>query len=216
MSHSVPAERTPSPSCTGPASSGARSANGTSTKARSHMRGWGTTRSDSLTTRSPTSRTSTSRVLGPHRSRRMRLPRRALRCWPSQSTRRRAARTRTAHRGSFRRDARTPGRSSSPHRGPASGSHAAARITHARPVDQQPYRTASSRSNPPARPRPAPQGRPLSRQASADLATSPISLEKIAVDDSRAFPYRLGVRRVPSARDVINLRSASSSDRDAT
>ena len=49
-------------------SSGARSPSGTRTKPRPHMRGWGTTRSGSSTCSSPTRRTSTSRVRGPHRS----------------------------------------------------------------------------------------------------------------------------------------------------
>ena len=48
---------------------------GCSTKRRSHMRGWGTTRSGSSTTRSPTSRTSASRVRGPKRTVRTRCGR---------------------------------------------------------------------------------------------------------------------------------------------
>ena len=55
-----------------PTSSGARSARGAITKRRSCMRGWGTTRSGSSTSRSPTSRMSTSSVRGPHRSPRTR------------------------------------------------------------------------------------------------------------------------------------------------
>ena len=49
-------------------SSGARSASGCSTNRRSHMRGWGTTRSASSTRRSPTKRTSASSVRGPKRT----------------------------------------------------------------------------------------------------------------------------------------------------
>ena len=57
------------------AQSGSRSASGTSTKARSAIRGCGTTRSGSSTRSSPTSSTSTSRVRGPQRSARTRLGR---------------------------------------------------------------------------------------------------------------------------------------------
>ena len=61
--HVCPVGRDPTPP-----TRGSRSASGTSTNARSVIRGCGTTRSGSSTTSSPTSSTSTSSVRGPHRS----------------------------------------------------------------------------------------------------------------------------------------------------
>src|SRR5690606_27797559 len=54
------------------ARSGASSRSGTCTNRRSSMRGWGTSRSGSSTTTPSIQSTSTSRVRGPHRSRRTR------------------------------------------------------------------------------------------------------------------------------------------------
>ena len=63
----------PASNCARDTRSGANSCSGTSTKDRSYIRGCGTTISGSSLRSSPTSRTSTSRVRGPHRTSRTRF-----------------------------------------------------------------------------------------------------------------------------------------------
>ena len=69
---------------------GSTSASGTSTNARSDILGWGTTRSGSSTTTSPTRSTSTSSVRGPQRSIRTRAACASSRCASASSSRGRA------------------------------------------------------------------------------------------------------------------------------